>query len=385
MTTPTRTPDDLDRALREIGPELDEYGRAYRTRPARPAAAPRRRRLAIAAISAGLVAAAVVGLAIRSRGADDQRMPAILPDVVDEMPGLTEIEQVAVRLCRDSVTEYGALDPVSAAVLPDPAIATPTVFELPNDPSTLVVVLVDGETGYSCTVPAGATEYTSNVRGHPIAPFADTVPASDSVRLDGAQWESTSEFGLVGPGSLDFTGRVGADVTSVAVVLPDGTRIPAAITDGRFAAVGDIPADVALFEESIAWTLSDGSELMAPAESLDALDPLELCAMDPACVDERLRRLEDVVRETSDFLDDGGISDDEIDAAWATWIDCARELGHAVERVGDGLFVESAPNGSGPADVPDAETTATCGDRADIDAATELSRLRELVAERSTR
>lgn len=340
MSVRDLTDTELDRALADIGAELDRLTADRRATPT-PLPTPRHgRRLVLIGLSTAAAVAAIAGIALRRpptdppdfRPADSTRTesaPALPPEADAD---------VAVRLCIDSMAEMAASfgfpgAPPVALEFPDPEQSDVVTFDVPSAPSQVAVLLADGDLGYHCVVPRDANERT-RVNGQPFATSEAPTPDDRSVSVDDLTGTG-SDLGT-GPGSITVVGSAGADVTAVALELEDGAVIDGAVTDGWFYVTGRVRGSVPLFDFDVVWTLSDGTIDRAPRDWVDRLDSWEQCAEDPTCVDERLATAEATIRDSSDLLDDGEITAEQAEQVRLDWAECAQDAGYDVRVLADG-------------------------------------------------
>lgn len=235
------------------------------------------------------------------------------------------------------------------------------VLALPDSPSAVEVVVIGPGGFYSCTTSRAGSSVLGLSAGHgdPLAPVAP-----DQVLLISQSWESATDAGTSGPGSIRTVGRVGADIAAVWVVLADGTTLPGLI-DGRWFTVdGDIPRDVPLFDERYFWRLTDGTIESAIADQLDEVSPAEQCAATEGCIERRLIELQQTaategLEQQAAALADGWIAPDEQRAAVQATVECLNEAGFNAEVSQDGLGIVSMSG----LDEPSAtlESQAQCG------------------------
>jgi hypothetical protein len=213
---------------------------------------------------------------------------------------------------------------------PDPAASTALLFDTQAVPPHQILLVIGEAASYHCTVTGSGTlptiESDGNVSALPVAPPPDT----GHVQVAGQSWD-TGVRADTGPGSVYVVGRVGPDVTSIELELPDGSIIDGEIQDGWFLIEGPIPDGVAAFEERLNWTTATGQQLSERADLLDPPTQVEACAELPDCVVTSL----DVLRGEAEMygldaqaaiLADLDVTTDELRAAREAFADCVNAL-----------------------------------------------------------
>lgn len=337
----TMTDDDLDRALRTLGEQLDAAGAARRVRAVRPAPT-RSTRTVVLVLTAAAAALALAGLAVRQPDRDPEPLrPASTAGDEPTLPAV-EVGPVAA-VCAESARAMAASfaipdRPPGLPELPDPDASEVVVAEVPSTPSQVAVLLIDGELGYACIVPEGANT-TARVDGRPFGIDDPAPPPADGLAV--IDLAGSGSEAVTGPGEITVVGRIGDDVRSVTVRLADGAEIAGGVADGFVVVHGRVGRDVPLFELEVEWTLEDGSVRSAPVDSLDRPDELERCAADETCRTERLDRLVETITARSDVLDDGTISDADLVRLRREWVGCGQDAGYPVTISEDGQVVQA--------------------------------------------
>jgi hypothetical protein len=341
---------DLDQQLRSLGEELDRRSRAH---TAAPADTQHRSRMPML-IAAGLVAVAVTGLAIISNvrsSNDDVLPPATQPPITAAVTAPVSPDVLAgTQDCFDSLDRVVNSDvPAEVAARldwPNPAEARVLVFDVPNEPSDVRVLIVDDNAGYTCKFHRDA-DANANANASIQGVFVGSTPGSVAPQPDAGQIHIVDVSGTsinlgVGPGTTLYVGRSGPDVVDVAAVLSNGERQPGVITDGWFVIDVDVPADVELnTDDRIAWTTDTGVEHSARFDLLDAVTPAETCASEPNCVQ---RRIDELIAAAHDnpaqaaTLADRVVTDEERRTHQQAFVDCL---------VAAGIDAEITPNGKG--------------------------------------
>jgi hypothetical protein len=164
--------------------------------------------------------------------------------------------------------------------------------------------------------------------------------ADDGVFVDDQGWMSDTAEGATGPGWYEVSGRVGSLVTGVTIVLPDGSSAPVDLSDGRFYGKIGVAPGVALFDEELVWTLTDGTTRTSRSDLLDDVSAEELCASTAGCVEERIAELRSNATGTvAEVLADGVVTEDEYRDALQRVADCANAAGGQVQLIGSTLSV----------------------------------------------
>lgn len=351
---------ELDEQLRAYGTALDtlidgaideEIAEASEpSRPARPGAG------RYAAI--GLAAACVVGVTVMAvtREPDDTSVVAAPASTVSSA-STTPVETSA------ATAEAPVVDP--AGVWPESSIAAclaetstyPADFgaaPLATDPSEIIpladdlvrVTITGTEVTVGCTV--SRSDDRLAVSDPSVGLTRPELPvAADGVVVDDQSWMSNTAEGVTGPGWYEVRGRAGSQVTGVTMVLPDGSTAPVSLDEGRFYGKIDVAPGVALFDEVLVWTLTDGTTRSSRGDLADEASTEETCASTDGCVEARIDQLRtEATGVVAEVLDDGVVTEDEYRAALQRVADCANAAGGQVEVIGSSLSVTSPTDSS---------------------------------------
>ena len=285
---------DLDERLQAFGDELDRRSRTHP--PAQQPDSESRSRVPLL-LAGVLVAFAVGGLAvfaITRHRPPEPSVPAATPELAPDVQGGDARTLAASTACLRSLERFvdsdmPAMPAEVAASLEWPAVDSAKIiaFDIPGELSLVRILIVDANAGYICKTdrqaPAEATvhgDLVDNALGpFPAGPDRDQIDVVSSIG-------SSPQLG-VGPGTTLYVGRVGADVSTVEAVLPNGGP-PARchLRDGWFVIDVDVPDGVELFyNDQIAWTSLTGDER---TERVDLLD--EQSAAGTLCSRSWLRR-----------------------------------------------------------------------------------------------
>lgn len=371
---------ELDEQLRAYGSALDSLIDGERTDASEPT------RTGLGRVAAiGLAAACVVGVAVmavtrESSGTGTAASPAstvptdpappttAAPTVASSVDPTSDWPASSVDAClRDTATypaDFGA----------PPTVDDPTELIALDDGSGLVRVTVTGtEVTVACTVSReGDRLVVADVSVGLTRP--ERPVDSDGVVVDDQSWMSNTAEGDTGPGWYEVSGRVGSEVTGVSIVLPDGSTAAVSLSEGNFYGRIDVASGVALFDEVLVWTLTDGSTRSSRSDLANEVSTEEVCASTDGCVEERIAQLRSKASGVvADVLADGDVTEDEYRAALQRVADCANAAGGQVEVIGSTLSV----GGDTPSSVLDpcqAEHVAAIGEaRALLDAQDRLA------------
>lgn len=138
-------------------------------------------------------------------------------------------------------------------------------------------------------------------------------------------------------------GKAGSDVTGVRARFADGTSFEGVVADGWFIVdmswVGGGPANLEpLNDVVLTWTLADGTERSSRSEFLTpaGLGGGAPCAADPACIPAKVAEVQaEAARRTvagepfdqGPAVADGVVSEEEFDAAMASFVSCSVSRG----------------------------------------------------------
>ncbi len=222
------------------------------------------------------------------------------------------------------------------------------VLALPASPSAVQVILIGPGGFYTCATSRNGSTVQDLSAGH-IDPLAAVEP--DQILLVSQSWESATDEGTTGPGSIRTVGRVGPEIAAVWIALADGTTLPGLIDDGWLTLNGDIPRDVPLFTERYYWRLTDGTTKSADADQLAPVSPAEQCAATEGCIEQRLVELQQTAAtqgldQQAAALADGWVDPEEQIAATRATVECLIEAGFNAEISPDGLgmMINGAPD-----------------------------------------
>jgi hypothetical protein len=272
------TDHEFDTMLRAAGNVLDERSAAHVV--VRPAREQRSRRHLAGFAAAGLVAASVAAFVVvvnvrdgTDRSSDRATVPTTPSTDTATDAGPTTAPAVdldpatfpGVQVCADALAEYRVPARPLEFATPDAASAEILLLDIPDEPTRVRVVMIGNGAVYSCTV-----ERDINADGRIISGaltlVSDRDPTADGVVLDDLQITGGVDSG---PGAFIAIGRVGAQVVSVSVDLPDGTSYAGVVTSGGFVINGRIPTGVPLVEQRVSWTLTSGERRSSRADLLD--------------------------------------------------------------------------------------------------------------------
>lgn len=227
-------------------------------------------------------------------------------------------------------------------------------LDVPDSPTATQIVMSDENWVFTCLVDpsntSGGATATGTVIPTQLTPRSEQRrPDPSGVTVEQTTWDSATEEGTTGPGTVSIVGRTGPDVSNIAAVLPDGTRLEGDIDNGWFAVRGDIGEGVSLFNERLEWTLSDSSVRSSRVDLLDATTTEERCAETTGCVPARVEtlRVSAVNRglaAQADILADGIVTTAELQQALQAHVDCLNANGVTASRTGTTLSVTVSPD-----------------------------------------
>ncbi|MFV0306718.1 MAG: hypothetical protein ACK5OX_03115 [Desertimonas sp.] len=231
-------------------------------------------------------------------------------------------------------------DVVDHAVLSAPVTAAGAARQVVVAATTTSLMVCEVETG------SGA------VTDFQVMDLGSAAPGAAAVVIDYPTWYSPTPDGLTGPGWASVLGRLGEGVTAVDLVAADGTVATGVIEGWWFYARVDVAADVALFDERLRWSASDGGH-ESRVDLLDVDTPAEACARDgDDCIEGRIAEIGAAAAATTDVtadvVADGLVTVDEWRRVRETFALCMRTRGVQVVLAGDGFaFSFSSPAGPG--------------------------------------
>jgi len=197
----------------------------------------------------------------REAGTADQRIPTV--QARGEYDG-------EIAACERSIDErVDFFETLESSIAYTVRSEDPTIVALtePHRQNRLQLVFATEAGFFACAVGRGANETgAALIKGFGIQDILST-PELGAIELFAASGETYGDTD--GPGTVALLGRAGSDVIAAELLLSDGTRRPASITeDGWVIATADLPRGVVPLEQRLRWTLSDGETLGGSIQEL---------------------------------------------------------------------------------------------------------------------
>ena len=350
----------LRHTLREIAATIDagddRSGAVVRLIP-RPPEPPRSARPwflgAVAAVAVLGTGAGLVVIVDRGDG-ETTSAPSSLP-VIAVVGDVLPLAEECHSQVEGWYTEMGA--DIEQPPPPDPTEAMSLLFDTSSEPPDQTLIIVGDSAFYLCNVSTSAGEPSVANDDPNVFTLPAVLPNSGS---DVQVVDRTSLTGVDpfhGPGWVRVIGRVGPDVTSVELELPDGSVTPGEIQEGWFVLEASLGAGVPDMQERVNWTTADGSRHSSRSDLLDPPDETEACAANPDCVtseiDAMLREAQGQgFDDQAEILADLVVTDDELYAAQQRFAECVNatdfDITITVHEDGSMEFTGEDLNGDSP-------------------------------------